>query len=176
MDDGRQLVFGKVARMLYRTVNDPEGNLVGMGFDFANGASRQIMLNEVIEKDQMMARGLKEKLSNEGSKEEVTTATDMLQVWDAMATRVRNGTAFERASGGTVNRVDGILLEAYILARDANGNPITQEEAIKFLMAEGPDFRRILAASDLLKPFMDEVTKRRMSGINQSEVLTKAGL
>jgi hypothetical protein len=182
MKDGRSVVFGKRARMLYRPVRDHVENLIGMAFDFSSGDTRQIYLAEVIERDEMMARGLKEKLSNESSKEDVVSAGDMLKAWDVMAARIRAGVAFDRVSG-PVNRVDGILLEAFIDARfemdganDPEAVPLTQAEAVKILMDLGPEGRRILTVSDEMRPYVEAVAKRRAATINPTDVLTKVGL
>lgn len=176
LNDGSIVSFGERDRMSFEILAGADGEPSGLKIGFRNGQVRFMYWADVIEKVAMGIRGLKEKIQNEGSKLSVNTVSDMLAVTDTMIDRIKAGTAFERPTGGTVNRVDGILLEAFILARDETDEPIDQAEAIKILMDLGPEGRRILGLSPEMADFMETVRANRAKLVDPTEVLKMVGL
>jgi hypothetical protein len=181
MEDGRSVIFGEGFRTVHQVLVGTDGLPYGISWDFRNGKSVGIMLADCPEQNQLMVRGLKEKVDNEGARADVETTEDMYQAARAMVERLKAGTAFQRAAGGPVNRVDGILLEAYIRCKANHPDPDKQEQvdtatAIQRLMAMGPAGRAQITLLDVMQPFLEEVRLERQSQTDVEAVRNKAGL
>jgi hypothetical protein len=165
MHDGRKVIFGKVEKMKKAFIV-ADGAIVGMRFDCANGESAVINATDIPDTlhRQFFWHGVSQKHGDEYSGKD--SPSDCMATLKARIARTMQG---EWASESEGFAQTGVLFEACVLAYP----DMTPEGIREVLAGMSPKERKAFEFSDEMQPWVLQVQKERMKGVDMNALKAK---